>query len=52
MRVVETAGLMKTFKLISPISTANMVLFDAQGKLKRYTSANEILNEFVPLRME
>lgn len=39
-------GIEKTFKLTSSFSTDNLVLFDWQGKIKKYDSADEILKEF------
>ena len=45
-------GIDKHFKLTTTISTNNMVLFDSQGKLKRYTSVKDILDEFFDLRLK
>ena len=39
------------FKLSCQISTTNMVLFDQDGKIKKYSSAEEILEEFYLLRL-
>ena len=44
--------LIKTFGLQSTLSLTNMVLFDQNGKIKRYTSIEEILNIFYDLRLE
>ncbi len=46
------ALLIKTFGLQSTLSLTNMVLFDQNGKIKRYTSIEEILNTFYDLRLE
>ena len=46
------ALLIKTFGLQSTLSLTNMVLFDQNGKIKRYTSIEEILNIFYDLRLE
>ena len=48
----ESIGLEKVFKLKSSISTSNMVLFDPNGKIRRYESALEIIEEFAALRIE
>lgn len=40
------------FKLSSQINTTNMVLFDPQGKIKKYTTPEEILDDFYLLRLE
>ncbi|KCV68037.1 DNA topoisomerase II, partial [Fonticula alba] len=42
----------KRFKLTSTISLSNMVLFDAQGRLRRYDSPLAILEEFYHLRLQ
>lgn len=34
------------------MSATNMVLFDSEGRLKKYATANEILKEFYELRVE
>jgi DNA topoisomerase-2 len=52
MSKAEQAGLYKKFKLISSIATSNMVLFDAQGQLRRYSNVGEILTEFFQLRLD
>lgn len=44
--------LMKTFKLVSSISLNNMVLFDKDEKLKKYSSVEEIMSEFYELRLK
>uniref|UniRef100_A0A2P2I0M0 DNA topoisomerase 2 n=1 Tax=Hirondellea gigas TaxID=1518452 RepID=A0A2P2I0M0_9CRUS len=49
---LDDEGPHKVFKLQSTMSTNSMVLFDANGVLKRYKSAMEILKEFYDLRME
>ncbi|CAJ1431146.1 unnamed protein product [Effrenium voratum] len=52
LKEAEKAGLEKTFKLKSSISTSNMVLFDAEGKIAKYNSSLDILQEFCKLRTE
>lgn len=48
----EKDGLEKHFKLASQITTSNMVCFDMNGKIRKYSSAEEILEDFYPKRME
>ncbi|XP_013929424.1 PREDICTED: DNA topoisomerase 2-alpha [Thamnophis sirtalis] len=47
----ETIGLHKVFKLQTPLSCSNMVLFDHVGCLKKYETAEEILDEFYQVRL-
>uniref|UniRef100_A0A8D0DLJ7 DNA topoisomerase 2 n=1 Tax=Salvator merianae TaxID=96440 RepID=A0A8D0DLJ7_SALMN len=47
----EAAGLHKVFKLQTPLSCNNMVLFDHVGCLKKYETAEDILREFYDLRL-
>ena len=42
----------KTFKLSSTINTSNMVLHNKEGRLNRYLCIEEILNEFIEVRLE
>ncbi|CAE7627527.1 top2 [Symbiodinium sp. CCMP2456] len=50
--LAEGRGLEKFFHLKSTISTTNMHLFDASGKLKKYESPEEILQDFAKVRLE
>jgi DNA topoisomerase-2 len=50
MKEAEKAGLEKTFKIKTSISTSNMMLFDSEGKIARYESALDILKEFCTIR--
>lgn len=45
-------GLLEKFKLISSISMSNMVAFDPLGRIKRYSSAQEILRDYYYVRLE
>ncbi|CAJ1958909.1 unnamed protein product [Sphenostylis stenocarpa] len=45
-------GLLKKFKLTTSLSTNNMHLFDAEGRIKKYDTPEEILAEFFPLRLD
>merc|ERR1712045_175316 len=52
LRAAEmTKGLHSFFKLQTTISTANMVLFDQNGCMKKYEDETEILREFYDLRL-
>ncbi|KAJ2467771.1 DNA topoisomerase 2 [Coemansia sp. RSA 2322] len=51
MQKAEAEGLENRFKLSSSIATSNMVCFDRAGRLRRYTSAEEIIEDFYPLRL-
>ena len=50
MATAMKEGLYKKFKLESRLSTSNMVLFDADGCLRRYDNVQSILREFFELR--
>ncbi|KAN0060781.1 DNA topoisomerase 2 [Thecaphora frezii] len=39
------------FKLSNQISTSNMVLFDSDGKIKKYATPEEILEDFYMIRL-
>ena len=42
---------LNNMKLSTTVSTSNMVLFDAEGKIKRYSQTSEIINEFCVKRL-
>lgn len=44
--------IVKDFKLSKNIRTSNMHLFDADGNIKKYTSPNEIIKDFVEVRLK
>ena len=44
--------LLKIFKLSTTIATTNMVLFDSNNKLKKYSNIEEIINEFYTIRLD
>lgn len=48
----EDIGILKALKIQSSISTTNIVCFDKDGRLKRYSSAEDVMREFYPLRLE
>ncbi|TFK76656.1 type II DNA topoisomerase [Pluteus cervinus] len=47
----EKQGLIEYFKLTGKISTSNMICFDFDGKIKKYDTPEEILEEFYPIRL-
>jgi len=47
----EEQGLIEFFKLMTKISTSNMICFDLDGKIKKYSSPEEILDDFFPVRL-
>ncbi|KAJ3018452.1 DNA topoisomerase 2 [Thoreauomyces humboldtii] len=51
MERAEKEGLEKKFKLTNTKSMTNLVLFDSSGKLKKYESVEEIMEEFYALRL-
>ncbi|KAI5181369.1 DNA topoisomerase II [Nematocida sp. AWRm80] len=52
MDKVPSSGIEKKFKLTTQISTANMVAFNHQGTLQKYSSPLEILAEFYQVRKD
>lgn len=52
IKAAEEEGLEKRFKMMTTISTSNMVCFDLNGKIRKYSSAEEILSDFYHKRME
>lgn len=51
MQKAEEQGLLEFFKLTSKINTSNMMCFDFDGKIKKYSSPEEIIEEFYPMRL-
>jgi DNA topoisomerase-2 len=47
----EEQGLVEFFKLTSKINTSNMICFDFEGKIKKYRSPEEMLEEYYPVRL-
>ncbi|KAJ8520376.1 hypothetical protein ONZ45_g2836 [Pleurotus djamor] len=47
----EQQGFVEFFKLTTKINTSNMMCFDFEGKIKKYDSPEEILEEFYPMRL-
>ena len=51
MEKAEAQGLHEFFKLTSKINTSNMMCFDFDGKIKKYSSPEEIVGDFYPVRL-
>lgn len=49
---IDAEGLEKFFKLSSTLAISNMVLFDTNGFLRKYTNVNDILRDFFEVRMD
>jgi len=52
MAALERGGLEKVFKLRSSVSVNNLILFDKDGKIRKYANELEILEDFAQLRLE
>lgn len=48
----ETELTLESLKLTSTLLTSNMVLFDEQGKIRKYKSVSEIVNQFCRVRYD
>jgi DNA topoisomerase-2 len=51
MQKAEEQGLLEFFKLVTRINTSNMMCFDFDGKIKKYNTPEEILDDFYPKRL-
>ncbi|GAA5906736.1 DNA topoisomerase 2 [Sporobolomyces salmoneus] len=49
---IEKDGLEKVFKIVGKVNTSNMVCFDPAGKIKKYTTPEEIVSDFYDVRLE
>ena len=52
MREAELVGLEKKFKLVSSLSTSNIVCFDSEGRIQRYSNIESILTSFYDVRRQ
>jgi DNA topoisomerase-2 len=52
MEKTRRIGFLERFKLVSTISSSNMVVFDSTGKIKRYSNVNEIIQEYYYVRLD
>jgi DNA topoisomerase-2 len=48
---IEKEGIEKVFKTQTQLSSSNMVCFDSQGKIKKYNTPEDILQEFYDIRL-
>lgn len=48
----KTGALEKKMKLESSLAISNMHMFNAQGCIQKYTSPEEVMEEFFPIRLE
>lgn len=48
----EKDAMEKAFKLRTSLSLNNMMLFDAEGKIKKYESALDVIRDFAEVRMQ
>lgn len=51
-QLLESGEIYKKLKLVDTINTSNMHLFDLNGKIRKYTSPEEILVDFYSVRLE
>lgn len=51
MEKAEEQGLIDFFKLTTKLTTSNMICFDFEGKIKKYDSPEEIIEDFYPVRL-
>ncbi|KAK7541834.1 DNA topoisomerase 2 [Phyllosticta citricarpa] len=52
MQEALNMGLEERFKLYKPIATSNLVAFDAQGRIQKYATELDILEEFYHIRLK
>jgi DNA topoisomerase II len=52
IKAVQEKGLVTFFKLQAKMSTSNMMLFDASGKIVKYESPEHIIKDFFELRLD
>ena len=51
MEAAEKQGFHEFFKLTTKVNTSNMVCFDFDGKIKKYSAPEEIIEDFYPKRL-
>ena len=51
LKKAEEQGFVEYFKLTSKINTSNMICFNFEGKIQKYQSPEEIIEEFYPKRL-
>lgn len=51
-QAIKRESIEKVFKLSTNLSTTNMVCFDSFGKIKKYSTPEQILEDFYDVRLE
>lgn len=51
LQAVQKQGIEQAFKLSGSISETNMVMFDHEGKIRKYKNVHEIMEEFATVRL-
>lgn len=51
-KYIKNGTLEKNLKLVKPLNNTNMHLFDANGKIKKYSSYGSILKDYAAIRLE
>eukprot|EP00928_Gymnodinium_smaydae_P069983 TRINITY_DN53940_c0_g1_i1.p1 TRINITY_DN53940_c0_g1~~TRINITY_DN53940_c0_g1_i1.p1 ORF type:complete len:1309 (-),score=272.18 TRINITY_DN53940_c0_g1_i1:634-4497(-) len=52
VKAAEAGNLEKILKLKTSLSTNNMILFDSEGKIRKYETAEDIVRDFAVTRLE
>ncbi|KAI9351589.1 DNA topoisomerase [Zopfochytrium polystomum] len=52
MAAAEEEGLEKRFKLVSTVNTSNLVTFDLHGRIRKYDTPEELIEDFYPIRLK
>ena len=52
MKIAMEKGLEERFKLTTTMATSNMVAFDGQGRIQRYETPLDIMEEFYHIRLK
>ncbi|KAF2840027.1 type II DNA topoisomerase [Patellaria atrata CBS 101060] len=52
MKIALEKGLEETFKLSTTMATSNLVAFDSQGRIHKYNSVIDIIEEFYHVRLK
>lgn len=51
-KMLASSGFFKKLKLSGSVATSNMVLFDNEGRIRKYEHTSEILEEFFHVRLD
>lgn len=52
MEKTRRIGFLERFKLVSTISSSNMVAFDPAGNIKKYANVNDIIKDYYYIRLD